>query len=144
MVKKIFQALKEGVLTSVKDLILLEKKATYNVEPKKFTTLEIARGDKKEYEQEKEAWLKRRNDRIQKNLNAIKEKKIGDIKIKTWEGYGWNYIPDWKFKQDLIYGIDFIHEGKFYRIRYMSGSQEQLKKDLSTFEKIPASFKIEK
>lgn len=127
-------------ISSIEDWIIFGEKDTYDIKPKNFTPLEIAKGMKEEYKQQKEAWLKKRDERIQKNLKAVKEKKVGDIKIKAWEGYGWNFDPD--SNQYLIYGIDFIHQGKFYRIRYKSGSQKQLKKDLDTFEKILASFKI--
>ena len=131
-------------ISSIEDLFIqgmwtIKDELRYYDEPKKFTPLEITRRDKEEYERKEKAHLNRVKENIQKKLNAVKEMKIGDLEIKAWEGDGWNEVES---NNDLIHGIDFVHEGRLYRIRYMSGSQKQLKKDLDTFKKMLASFRI--
>ena len=67
----------------------------------------------------------------QKRLNSVATIEIAGSEKKVWKGSG---------SSDA--GMEFIHEGRFYRLHYMSGSQKQFKKDLATFEKMLTSFRI--
>lgn len=67
----------------------------------------------------------------QRELDSITTMKIGGIKRKTWVESGSARVR-----------LQWVHEGRLYGISYMSGSQKQFKKDLNTFGKMLASFRI--
>ena len=81
-----------------------------------------------------EEWIQNGDipDRVkQERLDSVKVIKIGGTKRKVWRGFGWAEA-----------GVEFIYESRFYRIHYMSGSQKQFKKDLTTFERMLALFTL--
>ncbi|OIO46293.1 hypothetical protein COX24_02625 [bacterium (Candidatus Gribaldobacteria) CG23_combo_of_CG06-09_8_20_14_all_37_87_8] len=68
-----------------------------------------------------------------------KTKRLGEIQTINLES---SDVSAWKGSGDMSQGIEFIYNGRFYRINYMSGSQEQFTKDLTIFEQMLASLRI--
>lgn len=81
-----------------------------------------------------EEWIEKGDipDRVkQERLDFIITLEIGGIEIKAWKGTG-----------SADGGIEFIKDGRFYRIHYISGSQEQFDKDLDIFKQMLSTFRF--
>ncbi|MDP2951581.1 MAG: hypothetical protein Q8N55_04320 [bacterium] len=66
-------------------------------------------------------------------------KRLGEIQTINLES---SDVSAWKGLGDMSQGVEFVENGRFYRIHYISGSQEQFTKDLTIFEQMLASFRI--
>ena len=67
----------------------------------------------------------------QSRLKQVCDKNIDGRKLSVWEGFGW-----------ADSGIEFIYNGKCFKLSFTSGSKEQYEKDSHIFTKMIDSIKF--